>query len=361
MQTYELVLTTRSPLFIGSGTMRTKTEYLFDSRTGIVRLLDRNAFLGALADRGLAEEYERFVLSRSTDVYGFLKDCGFSAGEISGLCLYSVSAADALDENHSLKELYTFQRDAANRAYVPGSSVKGALRTVLLCGMMEDEQKGAWPNGYNKKQNAQQMVNLEAAYLNTLGLKKDREGRSSTDAVNSILRGISISDSLPIPDKAMMLAGKYDANPFGEVKKLPLCRECVAPGTKITFRLTLDRSVLREQWNIQKLQEAIGRFDEYYQDVYLSYFQPPQKAVSVPAAGCLILGGGSGFFSKNLAYPRLGKAEGLNTVQQDMQRQFPRHGHDKDTQKYNVSPHMMKYAKYQGGLYPYGVCEVSIR
>ena len=44
-----------------------------------------------------------------------------------------------------------------------------------------------------------------------------------------------------------------------------------------------------------------------------------------------------------------------------MSEQFRRHGHDKDISKHGISPHMMKYGRYQGQLYPYGVCEVSIR
>lgn len=361
LQVFDLTLTTRSPLYIGSGLVRTKTEYLFNSRAGMVQMLNLDAFFQALAERNLADAYEQFVLSGNTNLFGFLKDCGFTSGDIDRICMYRVDAGEALDDSHSLKEIHTFQRNSANQAYIPGSSVKGALRTILLCGMMEDEQKGAWPDGYKKNQKAQQMAKLEGEYLNTLNLKKDRYGVRQNDAVNSILRGISISDSRPISDKSMILAGKFDANPLGEVKKLPLCRECVAPGTKITFRLTLDQSVLQGNWTAETLQESIQRFDEYYNDVYLYYFKAPREAVSIPYSGCLILGGGSGFFAKNLAYPWLGEKAGLEAVQQEMIRQFPKHGHKTDAEKYEISPHMMKYAKFQGQLYPYGLCEVALK
>lgn len=49
----------------------------------------------------------------------------------------------------------------------------------------------------------------EGRYVNTLPLRK-MEGSVLDDAVNSLLRGVSISDSLPISDRNMILANKVD-------------------------------------------------------------------------------------------------------------------------------------------------------
>lgn len=100
-------------------------------------------------------------------------------------------------------------RDSRQRVYVPGSSVKGALRTVILSALIAQEKKGSRPD-------------------------------------RSILRDLSVSDSEVVPDAAMILSGKSDVNTRGEEKKLPLCRECIRPGTELRFRLTLDHSVLPE-------------------------------------------------------------------------------------------------------------------
>ena len=75
----------------------------------------------------------------------------------------------------------------------------------------------------------------------------------------------------------------------------------------------------------------------------------------------LILGGGSGFFAKTLAYPYLGAQEGMRYTERIMTEQFRRHGHDRDISVHGISPHTMKYGRCGGRLYPYGVCEVSIR
>jgi len=163
---------------------------------------------------------------------------------------------------------------------------------------------------------------LEGAYLHTLKLKKDKAGNYANDAVNSILRGISVSDSLPIPDPAMILCGKIDAYPNGETLKLNLCRECVRPGTVIHFKLTLDQSVLQGKISSETICHSISFFDAYYRKTYLSKFDLPQDSIAFPYHNSLILGGGSGFFAKTLAYPYLGEAFGLHYVQRKCKNCF---------------------------------------
>ncbi len=359
LSAYDLILTTRSPLFIGSGKTCAKTDYIFDRYTETVRMINPEALFAWLFDRRLADRYERFILSGNPYLDRFLKECGIPDRELDGLCLYTVSAADALDDSHSLKEIHTFMRDAQNRAYIPGSSIKGALRTVILSGMVTKETRGVWPDDQNKFRRARQMQTLEGQYLNTLSLKKDRSGNNVNDPVNSILRGISVSDSEPIPDSAIILVGKIDANERGEYKKLPLCRECVRPGTELIFKLTVDHSVLPD-CSAETLLQMIRAFDALYQKTYLSRFTPPRGAASVSYQNALILGGGAGYFSKTLTYPYLGVQEGMEFTKRIMMEQFRRHGHERDISKHGVSPHTMKYGMYRGQFYPYGLCEVRI-
>jgi len=356
----DLTLTARGPLYIGSGSTCAKTDYLFDPRSETVRMIDPEALFQWLYSKRLADRYERFVLSGDTRMFQFLRDCGITDQELNNLCLYKVSAADALDDSHSLKELHTFIRDSENRVYIPGSSVKGALRTVILSGMIAKEKKGMWPDDPKKAGRARQMQTLEGQYLNTLALKKDRSGKIVNDPVNSILRGISISDSEPVSDADIILVGKIDANEKGEYKKLPLCRECIRPGAELHFKLTLDYTVLQDEVSAETLMQMVQDFDRYYQQTYLARFTPPVDVHAVSYQNALILGGGSGFFAKSLAYPYLGTPKGMQYTQKIMEEQFRRHGHDKDITKHGISPHTMKYGKVQGQLYPYGVCGVQI-
>ena len=227
LSVYDLILTTRAPVHVGSGNTCAKTDYLFDPRTGKVSMIDPDALLNWIYQKRMADRYERFVLSGDSRLYQFMRDCGMTDRERDEVCLYTVNAEDALDDQHGLREIHTFVRDSRNRAYIPGSSVKGALRTVILAGMIFNEKKGTWPDDPKRNGRAKQMQNLEGRYLNTLQLKRDRAGNIVNDPVNSILRGISISDSEPISDSDIILVGKFDVNERGEYKKIPLCRECI--------------------------------------------------------------------------------------------------------------------------------------
>lgn len=357
----DLTLTTRGPLHVGSGNVCAKTDYLFDPRSETVRMIDPEALFRWLSARRLADRYERFILSGDTRMFQFFRDCGITDRELDSLCLYRVSAADALDDTHSLKELHTFIRDAGNRVYIPGSSVKGALRTVILAALIAGEKKGEWPSAdLKKREKARQMQTLEGKYLNTVALKRDRSGNIANDPVNSILRGLSISDSEPVPDADIILVGKIDANEKGEYKKLPLCRECIRPGTVLRFKLTLDHSVLPDMYSVDALMQMVRDFDRWYQKTFLARFTPPPDTHAVSYENALLVGGGAGFFAKSLAYPYLGMPKGMQYTQKIMEEQFRKHHHDEDISEHGISPRTMKYGKYRGQLYPYGVCGVQI-
>lgn len=356
LQVFDLTLTTRSPLFVGNGTTYPKNNYLYSKNEKLVDILDMERFFQMLLDENLVDQYERFILSGDTKLETFLrKECKLKESQISALYRYTVSAADALDDDHSLKEIHSFMRGADGAAYIPGSSLKGALRTAVLLRMMKEEKRGQWNNG-------KRMTDLEGEYLNTLHLKKDKKKQDwANDAVNSLFRGISVSDSQSIGDDCMILCGKTDAMPNGEIHSINLVRECVKPGTEIHFTLTLDTSVLKKtKITADYLRECIQIYSRYYEQTYVNRFDTPKNTCSIRYDSILVLGGGSGFFAKTLAYPYLGKQKGLEYVAQEMQNSFKKHYHDKD-EGYGISPHTMKYAKYNGLLYPYGVCGVTIR
>ena len=204
----------------------------------------------------------------------------------------------------------------------------------------------------------------EEKYINQLHLRLQEDGSIASDAVNSLFRGVQVSDSKPIPNERMALCGKFDVLPDGSFPKnskkgLPLFRECAIPGAKVRFKLTLDQSVLKGRITKESLMDAIQQFDTYYEQTYSRHFTAPSGAVNLPQQPHLILGGGSGFFAKSLAYPYLGEEKGLRWTAAQMTQMFHKHGHECDIEK-GVSPHTMKYARFRGQFYPYGYCEVSI-
>ena len=139
LEVFDLTLTAKAPVFIGSGKSYVKKEYVFltprFARVSCdeVMLLDETKFFHLLLERKLEDKYTQFMLGAQTDLYRFLTaECCLSLNDIRAVSRYSIAAADALDAEHSLKEINAFVRGADGRVYVPGSSVKGALRTAIL-------------------------------------------------------------------------------------------------------------------------------------------------------------------------------------------------------------------------------------
>lgn len=351
LEVYDLKLKVRSPLFIGNGKKYLKSDYIFVPEKGTVSIVDFNKLSRMLAEQHMVDEYVRAVLETDFDLYSFLqKTCQISPAEIEFLCKYTVSAADALDENHSLKEIHSFVRREDGKPYIPGSSVKGALRTVLLYRQI---QISKMENTFLSSPADKKLP--EEKYLNILKL----QGIKENDMLASIMRGISLSDSTPIDEGSFILAGKSDLSTNQFENCINVCRECLKPGTTVQMKLTLDHSALPDWLDAKTLLQAIDDFSHYYQDTFVAGFSLPDAVSTVEMGQSLIMGGGSGFFSKTLAYQYWEWDDAVRNISQNMANVFKKHKHEKDSE-IGISPHMLKYTRYRGNLVPMGICGVEL-
>lgn len=350
LQTYELTLTTQGLLFVGSGVKTPKKELIFNTKKNTVSFLNEPAFFDLLVDYDLVDAFENYCMRSSDNLYSFLfQEHSLTAPQVKPAVLYEISVDEAIDDPRRLKDISRLMRNAKQEAYIPGSSLKGAIRTALLFTMMQAEDAGKHFLSHDKK--AAKIP--EESYLHTLNVRKDKPG----DAVNSIMRGIQVADSEPISNQHLILSRKMDSTIYGKVRPIPLCRECIAPGTRIKFRLTLDQSILKGTMTVQTILNALNDFYHYQQHTYASKFTKPANSMQTTGRCLMTFGGGAGFFTKSLAYPYLGEKEGLRWTSTLLQRSFGGHHHENDT---IVSPHTMKYGQYRHKLYNFGTCEVTI-
>lgn len=380
LQVFDIVLTPQSPLFVGSGKILSKKEYLFSpqEQQNRVKLLDETKFFRLLVQKGLLDKYESFAMGNKDDLWHFLVNtCRLTGTELegSGAVRYELTVAQNVLGPYAMKELHTFQRDAQGRAYIPGSSLKGALRTAWIVHEMRSEPSG---NKAGRSAAAFETANdsaarkLEIQYTNRL----IKTLRKRNDMLDSIFRGIQVADSSSIANEQMVLTGRTllspkSASPQGDPKELGMCQECVKPGTPIRFRVTLDQTILRRHTHAltqESLLEAIRDFDAFYAAVFEKRFPDAstlRDMAVLPQQPHLFLGGGPGFFSKTLVYPYLEErpGEALQWTQRYMQRKYynkwtASSKHDSDC-RLGISPHRMKAVRYEGKLYPAGYCTVA--
>ena len=355
LQVFDLILETRSPVFIGNGKSYTKKEYLYDSQRQMVSFVDEMKFFTYLAEHGLADAYEGFILENmSENLLDFLQNtCELPQATIDSFVRCKISAGDALDQNITLKEIQQFIRDGNNRAYVPGSSIKGALRTVLLKAMLLEKP----PVNPDPRLPFQKYDTMEAEYFHTLSIKKDKNGFVQvSNPLNSIMQGVRISDSLPISDAQLCLAPKIDEFSDGTYNKINICRECMKPGTRIRCTITLDQSILEGKITKETIMDAIERTAQHYKETVLSHYPLVPNYMT---SRTILLGGGAGFQSKTVVDPYYGD-QAVKMTSDVLVKAFRNHFHHEDIAE-GISPRALKQTDFNRAAYPFGVCEVYIR
>lgn len=363
LKTYQLELKVRGPVFIGSGSEIQKKEYVFmkDDTVGIV---DPAKLYFLAKKRHLESDFERFMTKDTKEaLQQWIIRNHIPGNELVNCFQYRVNVGD-IERDKGRMQIMSCVKDPYGFPYIPGSSIKGMLRTILLCAklmknperyrmdirqILEDLQDTR-KIGRNRVL-MQNVRNLETKAFHTLK-RSEKQG----DAVNDVMAGIIISDSEPLSCRDLILCQKWEHHVDGSCKTLNLLRECIKPGTVIKATVTVDERLCT--LTAQEIMEAIQLFYDRYYEVFQRKFKKTDRC----APNTVFLGGGAGFVSKTVVYSLFGDREGVSATQQIFQKTgVPReHKHVQDT-RLGVSPHILKCTRYQGKEYLMGQCEITLK
>lgn len=327
---YDLV--TVAPVHVGSGEIRRANEYLYDKAHSMAYFLNETRWVAFLDKRQLMEPFLAYIEEssrqlgqrrgpfRGKNLWDWLCAQGVQPREMEALAVRRTRAERCvISEKGSLNDVHLQMALSDGRPYVPGSTIKGALRTGILYRMIQQEPerfRGFWQEilreaASRDRLSAKEKVwrkavkSLETQALHTLQVKE-----KPAEMVNSALRGLCVSDAAVAKrETETLLLQKLDAttkpNRQGKTSKtLPLFRECIPPGRRLHFTLTADFSMLRTlgitsfEDIFQGLRaytaQALALLEEEFPK-YRPQFDEAREA------DCL-LGGGTGFLSKTLVY-----------------------------------------------------------
>lgn len=361
LKRYKIQLEILTPVHIGNGRSMSKKEYIYYRNNQMVWIPDMKKLFGDIGKRHLEKEFERYMLSGNEPLLNWMKSVGYKDKEIQFLCAYCMDCSDALENLNRPLGIQEFVKDVYELPYIPGSSLKGAIRTALLA-----ERLRKAPERYktvrqevlecetrvNGKPNTKYLTlqgkKVEMLTFHTLDLTERKQ-----DALNDELKGIIISDSLPLSKKDLVLCQKIDMDTEHHKNSLNILRECLRPGTKAEFELTIDTSVC----NITdtEIENALMNFSRSYRNVFVKKFMK----IAENEKCNLYLGGGCGFATKTVLYELMGERQGLLTASKLMDLKFKKHGHRKDVEK-GISPHMLKCTHYDKKVCEMGKCHVKI-
>ena len=324
---------TLSPVFIGGGRELNKKEYIYDRNSGSIYLVDFRKMCEGLQARRLLDAFEAYLMEdvqtqshqqgtfRNRELIHFLRDNSIPETVYKNWYIGEVKVADKSMNMHSAKSIQMFMRNAANQPYVPGSSFKGMLRTILEtkyylenrdeADEMADRIKRArkqYRNSYLNDEDNE--IDIQSVHRELFEVNKDNSRKNLEDQNNDTLRGLMIGDSQPIGLESMCICQKIDLNIYGEQRLMPMFRECIKPGVRIKIPVTIDTRIC--PYSIRDILDAIREFNKNYINQFTKHFHgaPATNGNSTT----FYLGGGTGYISKTVTYGVMHGEEAVKMV-----------------------------------------------
>ena len=363
LKAYKITLKVKGPVFVGNGKSRSKKEYIF-LKNGSIAIVDFAKLYAKMKILKKEIQFETFLMeNKNHDLNTWIERNGIKTGDITD-CLSYVLNCDNNTEERKRLQLLEFVKDPYNNPYVPGSSIKGMLRTIMLSWLVnkDPERFDQVRNNIRREKNSASQRTVDRRFLSRsakdaehIGFYTLNKTERYEDSVNDVCQGLIIGDSEPLSLGELILCRKIDLHTDGTERKFPLFRECLQPGTIITFMMTIDQRVC--PFSIDDIKAAIILFANCYNDGFISRY----KSAKQIGENEVLLGGGVGYVSKTIIYPLFGYEEGLSVAQAVFERTVKnanQHKHYKDKQL-GVSPHTLKVTHYDGKTLQFGVCGIE--
>lgn len=348
---HHVQLDVRSPLHVGDGTTITKKEY--HVANGKIQILDIPKLYGALSGKGATaeKEFEDYLLLKKT--FTTVPDLARRYSlRLQDYVRYELD--NSLDrEDFKKLEIKAFIKDPYGYPYIPGSSLKGAIRTALIAYRIyhSSDLKSYFMNGFDPNQRDIGRFSRE--------LEKKFDGPGD----RKFLSGLTVSDSKPVTENnALVLAQKIDYSldlKSPREHPLPIFREALRPKIKVDFTITLDTDSLGGI-DINYIREAL---DFHQKQAYRYFHQVIDKDIGDDHDGTIWLGGGAGFTSKSIIY-QIFEDQAFKVANDIFRSQlspkiYQKHNHDKEEYRSKLTPHMGKCTMYNNLLYDMGRARIT--
>lgn len=375
MKTYEVTVEVLTPVFIGSGEQITKKEYAYDFKNRKIYVIDQVKLFQILRRENKLASYQHFLLDyKSRDLMEWFEQINMHK-RIKEFTRYELTNPNIRIGKRNT-DLQLFIKDAEGKPYIPGSSIKGLIRTSLIGSYYLDESE-IRKDEFNKeaenylsnlerirpdkntwrvqKQVSEILRKLESDADNDLFIRRyegerDEKGKSIE---RDLSKYILVSDSQSISLSKLTIIQKFDLPYQGEDHSLPIYREALAPGTKFSFRLSLPDIIPFSNksfpYDVDKVFSALQHKNHWDLD-----FDPE------PWSGCSTvfrLGGGVGFENKTFFLSKFNEEWGNQLTREILTLLFPKHEHYKD----EISPRVKKMTEFDDDFLPMGVCTASYR
>lgn len=352
MKIYEITLESLGPVFVGSGEILKKSSYIYDRKEGRVYIPDERKMINWIIANNLSNSYEKFFYynkNKTKDLYSWFK-LNNVLGSYKKLMKYSMPVGDlSRDKRKGLNDIQLFIKGGDGKAYIPGSSLKGAIRNILFAEKNRFSNPKYFSDYLNKRENIK--------YIEKKSVQEDKESfrrKINERDYEDIMKYLLISDSDPINVEDFIIVQKIDRNIKGKESTISTFRECIKPGTLIKFQMKIKDGLA---FNINEIKNAIENF---YNDIYYYFLQ--EFGVEERKGNYIYLGGGAGFLTKTSTYPILGEnKKAKEIVGKILEDKFRKIKHRSLAIRNDVAPQVLKVTKYKNEYYEMGLCKIDFK
>jgi CRISPR-associated protein Csm5 len=236
-----ITLTVRilSPVVIGTGE-RCNPLGFFVADDGRVLVVDERKFIEVLIERGLAEGFRIWLegqlqQNRRPNLKGFFDEKKIPAEKRAEILRASVAyVLPLVSSGQRMSRFNLCLKTPDHRPYIPGSELKGAIRTAVLAKILNDDVNLLRQLAQNLR------PNMPRGQMNALWQGNEwlllRRNQNDRDAHNDLFRGIAISDSEPLPTNALRIYAAKRLNMSGNVTVFV---EAIAPNSETEVTLSI--------------------------------------------------------------------------------------------------------------------------
>ena len=261
----------------------------------------------------------RVVMLDTPKLFGYLIEKGYDAVDIAKVELKELINKERIDVENFKKYALPFTGavrseisehiKTGGKPYIPGSSIKGAIRTAVLWYAVKNDKRlldFAIKSLENKISWNRGRVTSKILKEADDELERIVFGKELRNTRNDIMRAVRIADSKPFRSLRV-----YEVKVLGS-RGIGICAECI-DGGKAEVEVDVDESILRNlngryKWlveDVDTIAEITKEFSEALIEAELKYnYSEKTKAEFIAVKRCrrivLRLGWGTGWYSKTI-------------------------------------------------------------
>lgn len=266
LKKFEFLLVTAAPVFIGNGNVLSKKDfvYIMENKQKMLYFPNLEKMYSSVKNKGTkaVTYFEQGMINPKKTLTDIFTELGLNQHECGGYMLPIDYIQPKLRSGQPrILAVNEFVKNAYGQPYIPGSSLKGVIRTILI-------------NTYFSTQNM------------------------SDQDKKALLHDIRVSDSNPISMKHLILVQKCDYNPIKQrVNQLEVYREAIKPGVKIKFSITCENDQAIDV--MTKFSRLATTYHTLYANKFLNQLNSKYLGKQNSKFPPIYLGGGTGFWTKS--------------------------------------------------------------